>query len=123
MSKNPKVTAVERYIKALTDHDLAAIDELFDDQATVEDPVGADVIRGKDAILGFYKTAFSSGISARLEGSVRLAADHAVFPFVVELNPGNGEMRLEVIDQFTFNEAGKIIAMRAFWGQENISTP
>lgn len=123
MSKNPKVTAVERYIKALTDHDLAAIDALFDDQATVEDPVGADVIRGKDAILGFYKTAFSSGISARLEGSVRLAADHAVFPFVVELNPGNGEMRLEVIDQFTFNEAGKIIAMRAFWGQENISTP
>ena len=123
VSKNPKVTAVETYIKALTEHDLGAIDALFDDNATVEDPVGGDVIRGKDAILGFYKTAFSSGISARLEGAVRLAANHAVFPFVVELNPGNGEMRLEVIDQFTFNDAGKICAMKAFWGEENITTP
>lgn len=123
VSKNPKVTAVEAYIKALTEHDLGAIDALFDDKATVEDPVGGDVIRGKDAILGFYKTAFSSGISARLDGAVRLAANHAVFPFVVELNPGNGEMRLEVIDQFTFNDDGKIAVMKAFWGEENISTP
>jgi steroid delta-isomerase len=46
-----------------------------------------------------------------------------VFPFVVELNPGNGEMRLEVIDQFTFNDVGKICAMKAFWGEENMTTP
>ncbi len=123
MSKNPKVMAVEAYIKALCAHDLAAIDALFDDRATVEDPVGSEPLSGKQAILGFYKTAFSSGISARLDGAVRLAANHAVFPFVVELNPGNGEMRLEVIDQFSFNEDNKIIAMKAFWGQENISTP
>ncbi len=123
VSKNPKVTVVEAYIKALCEHDLVAIDTLFDDQASVEDPVGSEPIQGKEAILGFYKTAFSSGISARADGAVRLAANHAVFPFIVELNPGNGEMRLEVIDQFSFNEDNKIIAMKAFWGQENISTP
>jgi steroid delta-isomerase len=42
---------------------------------------------------------------------------------VVELNPGNGEIRIDVIDQFTFNENNKVIAMKAFWGEENMKTP
>ena len=114
MSKNPKVAAVEAYIKALSEHDLTAIDALYTDDASLEDPVGSTPVVGKDAILGFYKTAFSSGISARMDGAVRLAANHAVFPFIVELNPGNGEMRLEIIDQFTFNDDNKVVAMKAF---------
>jgi steroid delta-isomerase len=96
---------------------------LYTDDATVEDPVGSEPLKGKAAIIRFYEVAFSSGISARLDGSVRLAANHAVFPFVVELNPGNGEMRIEVIDQFTFNDDNKVIAMRAFWGEQNMTTP
>lgn len=123
MSKNPKLAAVEQYISALTNHDMAAITDLYADDATVEDPVGSEPLKGKAAIIRFYEVAFSSGISARLDGSVRLAANHAVFPFVVELNPGNGEMRIEVIDQFTFNDDNKVIAMRAFWGEQNMTTP
>ncbi len=123
MRKNPRITAVEHYIQALSAHDLAAIDNLFADDATVEDPVGSELITGKAAILRFYEVGFSSGISARLEGTVRLAANHAIFPFVVELNPGNGEVRIEIIDQFTFNDDNKITAMKAFWSEENMSTP
>ncbi len=123
MRKNPRITAVEHYIQALSAHDLAAIDNLFADDATVEDPVGSELITGKAAILRFYEVGFSSGISARLEGAVRLAANHAIFPFVVELNPGNGEVRIEIIDQFTFNDDNKITAMKAFWSEENMSTP
>ncbi|WP_373080621.1 nuclear transport factor 2 family protein [Zhongshania sp.] len=123
MRKNPRITAVEHYIQALSAHDLAAIDNLFADDATIEDPVGSELITGKAAILRFYEVGFSSGISARLEGAVRLAANHAIFPFVVELNPGNGEVRIEIIDQFTFNDDNKITAMKAFWSEENMSTP
>lgn len=122
MSKNPKLAAVEQYISALNNRDMAAITDLYADDATIEDPVGSDPIQGQDAIIRFYEVAFSSGISARLEGAVRLAANHAVFPFVVELNPGNGEMRIEVIDQFTFNDDNKVIAMKAFWGEQNMTT-
>jgi steroid delta-isomerase len=123
VSKNPRLAAVEQYISALTNHDMAAITDLYTDDATVEDPVGSEPLKGKAAIIRFYEVAFSSGISARLDGSVRFAANHAVFPFVVELNPGNGEMRIEVIDQFTFNDDNKVIAMRAFWGEQNMTTP
>jgi len=122
VSKNPKLAAVERYISALNNRDMAAITDLYADDATIEDPVGSDPIQGQDAIIRFYEVAFSSGISARLEGAVRFAANHAVFPFVVELNPGNGEMRIEVIDQFTFNDDNKVIAMKAFWGEQNMTT-
>jgi steroid delta-isomerase len=101
---------------------MAAITDLYADDATIEDPVGSDPIQGQDAIIRFYEVAFSSGISARLEGAVRFATNHAVFPFVVELNPGNGEMRIEVIDQFTFNDDNKVIAMKAFWGEQNMTT-
>ncbi|CAA0088830.1 Steroid Delta-isomerase [Zhongshania aliphaticivorans] len=123
MSKNPKLAAVEQYIKALTTHDMVAIANLYADDATIEDPVGSDIINGKDAIIRFYEVAFSSGISARLDGAVRICANHAVFPFIVELNPGNGEMRIEVIDQFTFNDDHKVVSMKAFWGEQNITTP
>ncbi|MFT7403841.1 nuclear transport factor 2 family protein [Zhongshania sp.] len=122
MSKNPKLAMVEQYIRALTEHDMAAIRNLYADDATVEDPVGSEPLSGKAAIIRFYEVAFSSGISARLDGPVRIAANHAVFPFVVELNPGNGEMRIDVIDQFTFNDDNKVIAMKAFWGEENMKT-
>jgi steroid delta-isomerase len=121
--KNPKIAAVEQYIQALTNHDMSAINDLFADNATIEDPVGSELIVGKAAILRFYEVAFSSGISARLEGAVRLAANHAVFPFVVELNPGNGEVRMEIIDQFSFNDEDKVVAMKAFWSEANMSTP
>jgi steroid delta-isomerase len=123
VSKNPKLAMVEQYMRALTDHDMAAISDLYADDATVEDPVGSEPLSGKAAIIQFYEVAFSAGISARLDGPVRIAANHAVFPFVVELNPGNGEIRIDVIDQFTFNENNKVIAMKAFWGEENMKTP
>lgn len=123
MSKNPKLVAVESYIKALCNHDLDVIRELYADDARLEDPVGSEPISGIDAIIGFYETAFSSGISARLDGAVRLTEDCAAFPFVVELNPGNGEMQLDVIDVFTFNSDDKIVDMKAFWGAENTRTP
>ena len=123
MRKNPKIAAVEQYIQALSAHDLAAIDSLFTDDATIEDPVGSELITGKAAILRFYEVGFSSGISARLEGAVRLAANYAIFPFVVEMNPGNGEVRIEIIDQFTFDDDNKICAMKAFWSEANMSTP
>ena len=123
MSKNPKLIAVENYIKALCTHDLDAIRDLYADNASIEDPVGSEPISGMDAIIGFYKTAFSSGISARLAGEVRLTEHCAAFPFVVELNPGNGEMQLDVIDVFTFTEDNLIVDMKAYWGAENTRTP
>lgn len=121
MSKNPKVAAVEQYIQGLCEHDLDKVMALFAANATVEDPVGSEPKQGTEAITEFYKTAISSKIQAKLEGPVRLAGNYAVFPFTVNLDLGGSAMRIDVIDQFTFDEDNKIIGMKAFWSEENSS--
>ena len=117
MDQNPKIRAVETHFQALCDHDLNAIKSLYTVDARVEDPAGTDPKIGIDAILRFYEEGFSSGLKAKLTGPVRVAANYAVFPFLVELQDHG--MEIDVIDQFTFDENGKVTAMTAFWGSEN----
>ena len=42
-------------------------------------------------------------------------------PFAVALRPEGRAFKLEVIDVFEFNDTGKIIAQKAYWGPENLS--
>jgi steroid delta-isomerase len=30
---------------------------------------------------------------------------------------------MEIIDQFSFNDENKVVAMKAFWSEANMSTP
>lgn len=43
----------------------------------------------------------------------------AAFPFQLRMEVNGVAMKTEIIDLFRFNEAGKIISMRAFWGPSN----
>lgn len=115
-----KVRAVEAYIAAYNCGDLAAILDVFADDATVEDPVGSPLLVGKDAIA----TLMGQGVAMRarlaLLGAVRCAGDYAAFPFAVTFEGDRGPARIEVIDIFRFNAAGKVAEMRAFFGPENM---
>ncbi len=113
--------AVERYIKALCEHDMGIIEKIFAVNATIEDPAGSEQRVGQEAIQGFYSYAFNNNIRAELTGSVRCADNTAVFPFYVILDRENGQMKLEAIDMFIFNDEGKIQSMKAYWGPENIT--
>ena len=58
------------------------------------------------------------GAKLRLEGTVRAGANYAAFAFSALMDP-SGEKRIEVIDTFRFNDQGKVVEMRAFWGPGN----
>ena len=116
------VDCVKRYINANDNHDIAVIEELFDMNATVEDPVGSEPHVGLDAIREFYLNGFSSVVKAELTGDIRCAANSAAFPFYVIAKIGDVRMKIEVIDVFEFNEQGRIRSMKAFWGKDNWST-
>lgn len=120
ISAADKVKAVEAYIEAYGRGDLDAILDVFADDATVEDPVGSPLLVGKDAIRGLMGQGVAMGAKLELQGAVRCAANYAAFPFVVALDIEGRPTRIEVIDIFTFNDAGKVIEMRAFFGPENI---
>ncbi|HZG32509.1 MAG TPA: nuclear transport factor 2 family protein [Sphingopyxis sp.] len=115
-----KVRAVETYIAAYVAGDLDGVVSIFADDATVEDPVGTTPLVGKVAIRDFMAAGIAMGARLALLGSIRCAGDHAAFPFAVTLMHEGRETRIEVIDVFTFDAAGRVCAMQAFFGPDNI---
>lgn len=113
--------AVHAYVAAFeagSADDVAAIYAL---DATVEDPIGAPLHNGREAIRGFYAASMATGAKLSLEGPVRIAGDFAVFAFSVHLNFDGGPKCIDVIDTFRFNEANEVVEMRAFWGPTNMT--
>jgi len=122
MSAPDQMTAVvDAYVAGFAAADLEAIVSLFADDATVEDPVGSEVRRGKPAIREFYGYSIATGARLELLGAPRCAADYVAFPFAVLLDWEGSKARIEVIDTFRIDDAGKIAEMRAYWGPTNMT--
>ena len=113
---------IENYWKAFTAGDRDAWVALFTDDATVEDPVGTPVHRGKEAIGGFFESAHSLAESIELR-SVDITAvcgDQAAFAMEIRPNLGGTVFVMEAIDVMTFADDGRITSQRAFWQQEKM---
>ncbi len=113
--------AMQAYVDHFNRSDAAALADLFADDATVEDPVGSPVKRGKAEIAAFYKMAVATG--ARLELAAPVRASHgnaAAMAFNVRLNMPEGKAHIQVIDVMTFDDAGKFASMRAYWGKSDM---
>jgi steroid Delta-isomerase len=119
-SVEEKKQVVERYIALVSSGDVEGIVSLYAEDATLEDPVGSSAIRGHDAIRAFYARATKMGIHLEPTGPVRLAGHEAAFPFRVT-TVGGPKMTIDVIDVFRFDDTGKIVEMRAYWGRENMA--
>lgn len=125
--------AVQAYFDLFNACDAEGIANLYAEDATVTDPVGTPPKNGRADILAFYQGAVKGGSILKQHGTTRIVADHAAFSFRVhvggyqpedvsmDVDLPSGSMTIDVIDTFQFNEAGKVTAMRAFWGPTNIT--
>jgi steroid delta-isomerase len=109
--------AVEGYCAAFTAGDQDAYVGLFADDAWIEDPVGTPRHEGKDALAAFFtqSQSLAESIELRQTGPVRVAAGEAAFPFQARPVIGGDTYAVDIIDVMTFDDAGKITTMRAFW--------
>jgi len=110
----------DAYLKSLVDSDVEGVMALYADDATVEDPVGTPMKSGVAALREFYTVACQSVTQAEMRGAPRLAGNEVAFPFQITIGTGQQAMVMEIIDVFRFNDEGKVVAMRAFWGKENM---
>lgn len=113
--------AMQAYIDHFNRSDAKAIADLYADDATVEDPVGSALKKGKAEIAAFYEMAVATG--ARLELAAPIRASHgnsAAMAFNVRLNMPEGRAHIQVIDVMTFNDAGKFASMKAYWGKSDM---
>ena len=115
-----KIATVQAYADGFAQSHPAMLADLFAEDATVEDPVGTPIKRGKAEIQEFYTYATATGAKLELRGDPRCAGDSVAFAFAVKLEHEGQRSVIEVIDTFRFDDAGKVVEMRAFWGPGNV---
>jgi steroid delta-isomerase len=109
-----------RYVELVSAGDSDAVAALYARDATVEDPIGTPLKRGREEIRLFYK---STGGAAKLalSGPVRVCGREAAAPMVATLQGPDGKRAfIDIIDFMTFDEEGLITSMRAFWSPDAI---
>jgi len=111
-------TVFQRYVELVTRGDFEAVALLYAEDATVEDPVGSAPHRGRAAIREFYR-ASAGMVHLELEGRVRVAGREAAGAMIARPT-GAADVMIETTDVMTFNDAGQITSMRAFWSPDTI---
>jgi steroid Delta-isomerase len=117
--------AVLTYFASFETADVDRIVALFADDAVVEDPIGGARMEGIKAIRAFFTGGFDyvgGGYRFVPEGKVRVAANHAACAAIATCDKADPPFRLETLDVMTFDEAGKIAAMKAYWGPLNMTS-
>ena len=112
--------AVHTYVEAFAKGDPEMAAGIFADNAVVEDPIGSEPRVGKAAIREFYVQSMATGATLHLQGPVRVAAAHAAFAMQVRLHWDGKDMAIDVIDTFAFDNAGKVVEMKAYFGPGNM---
>jgi steroid delta-isomerase len=118
LSRKLAEPALREYMRCWADDDREGWLSLFAAEATLEDPVGAPVIKGAEAIAAFWDRIHQGDMDMRCElDRIVVCGDEALMIFCVITSGAGVEMRVQIADLFTFDDLGKITTMRAFWDQ------
>ena len=111
---------IEQYVARVATGTTEQVLELYAEGATVEDPVGTEVLTTRDAIREFY-----SGLEGLEQPgevlSARIAGGQAAFMFELRTKAGEQTYTLAPIDVMTFDDDGKITTMKAYWSDADMS--
>ena len=105
---------VALYLDLMNAGDPDPVAELYAQNATIEDPIGSEKIRGREAIRKFYARAIGR-VTLESTGNPRVAAGQVAFPMHGQLDKTTP---LEIIVVMVFDDDGKITSMRAFWNED-----
>lgn len=120
-ASNEAVRAVvEKYVALVATGTAKEIADLYADGATVEDPVGSDVLTTREQIEAFYATLEPMEQETRLI-EARVVGGEAVFHFEVRTRVGEQTYVLSPFDVMTFDDDARITSMRAYWSDEDMS--
>ena len=109
--------AMQSYIDSFNGGSPETVVALFADDATVEDPVGSPLKRGKEELLAFYRYTISTGAKLALDAPIRGSHGNAA---AMAFSAKIGTMTIRVIDVMTFDEAGRFTSMKAYFAPDDI---
>lgn len=121
LSEESMRAALQAYVDAFNRSDADAVVALFADDATVEDPYGKPAMVGKAAFGPFFQYAVGLGAKLTLQAPIRASqGDAGAMCFEVKVFFQGAMQLIRVIDVMTFNDAGKIRSMKAYWGTSDM---
>jgi len=120
LSNDAAVAAVNRYLELVATGTADDVAALYAENATLEDPVGSDVLAGREAIRAFYATIEPLTKTTVLH-TVRASGGEAAFHFRIETDTGAGVATMEPLEVMTFSDDGLITSMRAWWSDTDLT--
>lgn len=111
------IEAVQTHLRASTEGDFEQWRKIWSDDAVIEDPVGYGLYRGMEEIsTKFWPQSRNASPRLTLLEDVIVCGHEAIAIMSAEVGAEDARRVLQpVVDHFTFNEAGQITGMRAFF--------
>lgn len=112
------VAAIKAHCRTLSAHDKDGWLAIWADDAVLEDPVGVDTYRGKSTLgTTFWGLVEQlTPMKLWLDRDVIVCGNEAVaILYGVVSKEGRLSRVGPIVDHFVFNDAGKVVSMRAFW--------
>lgn len=120
MGAHQQEQAVDAYIDLLSNGTAEQIVGLYADGATVEDPIGAPIRRTREELIEFYSIITNLDSREATLKWAKIAGDTAVFEFTLVTGTAGMSFEITPIDIMVFDDAGKIVSMRAVWEQSDL---
>lgn len=112
--------AVDSYIELLNSGTAEQIADLYAPDATVEDPIGADIRDTREQLVEFYSVITGMEDRTATLKWKKVAGDTAVFEFTLVTKTSGLAFEITPVDIMVFDENGKVKSMRAVWRQEDL---
>ena len=114
---------VARYAAVASSRDADAYAELFTEDAVQVDPYPAGVHNGRAEIKEFIAQSFAACEAMRFEPvEVHAVGDRAAITFHITLTlEGGTTMHIRGVAVFTVTDDGRISAVDAYWGDEDVT--
>jgi steroid delta-isomerase len=109
--------AMQVYFDQFNTGDVEAVVSLFTDDAIIEDPVGTPTYQGTDAIRAAFTALLARQPKLTLSAPIRGSHGNAA---AMAIDAKVGDVTVRAIDVVTFDEAGKITSLKAYFGPEDV---
>ncbi|MEE4025516.1 nuclear transport factor 2 family protein [Gordonia sp. PKS22-38] len=111
---------VDAYVELLTNGSAEQIADLYAANATVEDPIGAELRTTREQLIEFYSVITGMDERSATLKWKKIAGDTAVFEFTLVTGTSGMKFEITPIDIMVFDADGKISTMRAVWEQSDL---
>jgi steroid Delta-isomerase len=113
---------LDQYVETINGRDPSAIAALFTEDAVQADPASNPPNVGREAIAAFFSGSIAASEQWTFRAKeVHTCAANVAIDFEIAVQTGGATMTIAGIEVFTFDDAGKIQSLSAYWDDADMT--